>query len=127
MGMLANLFTWWNGASLGTSLFTSRHGEKVGTDAAGNAYYRHKKDGKRRWVIYEGSNDSSRVPPEWNAWLRGTVDETPDAAPIPRRAFQKEALPNMTGTIGAYRPGGSLGRGGQRPAATGDYEAWKPE
>ena len=127
MGMMANLFTWWNGASLGTTLFTSRHGEKVGTDAAGNAYYRHRKDPARRWVIYEGSNDSSRVPPEWNAWLRGTVNETPDAAPIPRRRFQKEPLPNMTGTLSAYRPGGSLGRDGQRPAATGDYEAWKPE
>ena len=127
MGMIANLFTWWNGASLGTSLFTSRHGEKVGTDAAGNTYFRHGKDASRRWVIYEGSNDSSRVPPEWNAWLRGTVDEVPDQSMPTRRSFQKDPLPNMTGTMAAYRPSGSLGGKGQRAAATGDYEAWKPE
>ena len=127
MGIIANLFTWWNGASLGTTLFTSRHGNKVGTDAAGNAYFQHGKDPKRRWVIYEGSNDSSRVPPEWNAWLRGTVDDVPDQSMPPRRPFQKDPLPNMTGTLSAYRPGGSLGGAGKRPAATGDYEAWKPE
>lgn len=127
MGMIANLFTWWNGASLGTSMFTSRHGDKVGTDAAGNAYYVHAKDPSRRWVIYEGSNDSSRVPPGWNAWLRGTIDHIPEKGLPPRRSFEKDPLPNMTGTMSAYRPSGSLGSSGTRPAATGDYEAWKPE
>ena len=36
MGLLASIFTWWNGATLGTSLFTRRHGREVGRDAAGN-------------------------------------------------------------------------------------------
>ena len=35
--------------------------------------------------------------------------------------------PNLTGTEGAYKPGGSLSRGGARPPATGDYQAWKPD
>ena len=34
---------------------------------------------------------------------------------------------NLTGTEGAYRPGGSLQKGGVRPPATGDYQAWKPD
>lgn len=127
MGMLANLFTWWNGASLSTTLFTRAKGEQVGSDDAGNVYYRHKDDPKRRWVIYDGSNDSSRVPPGWNAWLRGTIDELPDEALPPRRAWQKDPVPNLTGTPAAYRPSGSLSGKGQRAAATGDYEAWKPE
>jgi NADH:ubiquinone oxidoreductase subunit len=127
MGLIANAFTWWNGASWGTSLFSRRNGEEVGRDEAGNIYFRHKKDRARRWVIYAGANDSSRVPPGWNAWLRGTIDDLPDKSLPTRRAFEKAPLPNVTGTSAAYRPSGSLLGAGQRPAATGDYQAWKPE
>ena len=127
MGLIANAFTWWNGASWGTSLFSRRNGEEVGRDEAGNIYFRHKKDRARRWVIYAGANDSSRVPPGWNAWLRGTIDDLPDKSLPTRRVFEKAPLPNVTGTSAAYRPSGSLLGAGQRPAATGDYQAWKPE
>ena len=73
-------FTWWNGATWGTSLFTRRFGSEVGRDDAGNVYYQDKKNPARRWVIYDGSNDGSRVPPAWQAWLQGTIDELPDKA-----------------------------------------------
>jgi NADH:ubiquinone oxidoreductase subunit len=127
MGMFANLFTWWNGASLGTTIVTRARGEEVGRDSAGNIYYRHRDNPDRRWVIYEGSNDSSRVPPAWNAWLRGTIEDVPEKVLPPRRSFEKDAQPNQTGSAAAYRPSGSLLNKGQRAAATGDYEAWKPE
>ena len=127
MGLFANAFTWWNGASWGTLVTSNRHGEEVGRDEAGNIYFRHRKDPRRRWVIYQGSNDSSRVPPGWNAWLRGTIDELPDNALPERRKFEQAAQPNLTGTMAAYRPGGSLASHGVRPASTGDYEAWKPD
>jgi NADH:ubiquinone oxidoreductase subunit len=127
MGMLANAFTWWNGASWGTTLFSNRNGEEVGRDDAGNRYFKHRKDPARRWVIYQGNNDSSRVPPGWNAWLRGTIDGLPEAELPPRRPFEQPAQANPTGTFAAFRPGGSLGRDGVRPAATGDYQAWTPE
>ncbi len=127
MGLFANAFTWWNGASWGTSLFSRRHGEEVGRDDAGNVYFRHRRDSRRRWVMYDGSNDSSRVPPGWNAWLRGTIDEVPEKGLPPRRPFEQAPSVNLTGTADAYRPSGSLARGGVRPIATGDYEAWKPE
>jgi len=120
-------FTWWNGATFGTSLFTRRFGNEVGKDALGNIYYVHARNPARRWVIYNGSNDASRTPPEWQSWLRGQIDDVPDKALPPRRFFQKEAVPNLTGTGETYRPAGSLSRGGQRPAATGDYQAWTPE
>ena len=127
MGMFKNLFTWWEGASLGTTITSRRTGEEVGRDEAGNVYFRHRKDPARRWVIYDGSNDSSRVPPGWNAWLRGTIDEVPDKSLPTRRSFELNPEPNLTGTMAAYRPGGSLASKGIRPASTGDYEAWKPE
>jgi NADH:ubiquinone oxidoreductase subunit len=127
MGLLGSIFTWWNGAGLGTSLWTRRHGEEVGRDHNGNVYYRHRKDPRRRWVIYNGSNDASRTPPAWSSWLRGQIADVPDKALPPPRFFEKEGKENLTGTQDAYRPSGSLSRGGQRPAATGDYQAWTPE
>ena len=127
MGIFANAFTWWNGASWGTSIFSRRHGEEMGRDDAGNVYFKHRHDPARRWVLYNGNNDSSRVPPGWNAWLRGTIDELPAAALPERRAFEQPPQPNVTGTAAAYRPAGSLGGTGVRAASTGDYQAWTPE
>lgn len=123
MGLLSKIFTWWDGATIGTSLWTARNGRKVGEDHMGNAYY----EGKgRRWVIYKGSNDASRVPAEWHGWLHHTIEEAPESALPPPRIWEKDYVPNMTGTTMAHRPSGALEKGGRRPAATGDYEAWSP-
>ena len=127
MGWLANAFNWWNGASWGTSIVTRRHGLKVGQDDAGNVYYQDKKNSARRWVIYAGANDGSGVPPGWQSWLRGTIDELPDEALPPVRKFQTPPTVNLTGTMAAFRPDGALGSGKIRPASTGDYEPWIPE
>ena len=62
MGLLGKIFTWWDGATIGTLLYSWRKGEQVGEDAVGNRYFRSR-DGARRWVIYNGSNDASRVAP----------------------------------------------------------------
>ena len=130
MGILSKLFTWWDGATVGTLLDSSLRGEKVGTDAQGNAYYRAKKrspDGReRRWVIYSGANDASRVPPEWHGWLHGSFDGAPESNLPPPRVWEADYTPNATGTARAYRPAGALERGGVRAAATGDYEPWSP-
>jgi NADH:ubiquinone oxidoreductase subunit len=130
MGVLSKIFTWWNGATIGTLIDSALHGEHIGTDGQGNRYYRSKKempDGRRRrWVIFEGSNDASRVPPEWFGWLHGTIDGAPESFLPPPRIWEAEYVPNVTGTPAAYRPQGALERGGQRAAATGDYEAWTP-
>lgn len=127
MGIFANAFTWWNGASWGTSLVTRLRGEQAGRDDRGNLYFRHRKDPSRRWVIYSGSNDSSNVPPGWNAWLRGTIDDVPDKALPPARAFERAPTPNLTGSGDAWRPSGSQRAVGHRPTATGDYIAWTPD
>ena len=129
MGINLNPFTWWTGASLGTMLGL-RGKKRVGEDALGNVYYEGGRDtagNPRRWVIFVGSNEATRVPPEWFAWLRHQVDAVPDKSLPPQRTWQKPAVPNLTGTALAYRPAGALEKGGRRAAATGDYEAWTPE
>ena len=127
MGILGKIFTWWNGATIGTAIFSRRHGREVGRDDAGNVYFQHKQDPARRWVIYDGNNDGSRVPPGWQAWLRGTIDDVPSKSLPPARHFEVKPTPNLTGTLAAFRPDGALGSGKIRPASTGDYEPWKPE
>src|SRR3546814_2335988 len=59
MSILGKIFTWWDGATVGTLLNSWRHGRQVGEDALGNRYFMSR-DGKRRWVLYKGSNDASR-------------------------------------------------------------------
>ncbi len=130
MSFLGKIFTWWDGATIGTHLWTMRKGEHVGTDAQGNKYYIAKKaqaDGrKRRWVIYDGANDASRVPSEWHGWLHGSYDEVPESYLPPAKIWEVDYTPNATGTADAYRPAGALEQGGKRAKATGDYEAWTP-
>ena len=129
MGLNLNPFTWWNGATVGTILGL-RGKSRVGEDALGNVYYEGGSDPNgipRRWVIYSGSNDSSRVSPEWFSWLHHQVDDVPDRALPPQRQWQIPAQPNLTGSNEAYRPSGALEAGGNRVRATGDYEAWNPD
>ena len=126
MGFFKQLFTWWDGATLTTSLHMWRHGREVGKDSLGNVYYEAKKGG-RRFVIYNGPNDASRIPPEWYSWIHHQIDGLPDEALPPAPKFQLEPEPNLTGTPQAYRPAGALERGGERAAASGDYEAWVPD
>ncbi|WP_379548171.1 NADH:ubiquinone oxidoreductase subunit NDUFA12 [Qipengyuania sp. DSG2-2] len=136
MGIFGKIFTWWDGATIGTSLWSARNGEHVGTDAQGNKYYREKKkrdEGaggysarERRWVIYDGANDSSRVPAEWHGWLHGAGDDVPESFLPAAKIWEVDYTPNATGTAQAYRPQGALERGGKRASAVGDYEAWSP-
>ncbi|MGI9383674.1 MAG: NADH:ubiquinone oxidoreductase subunit NDUFA12 [Methyloligellaceae bacterium] len=126
MGVFHELFAWWTGNTIGTRVFTWRKGELVGEDALGNRYYRERK-GSRRWVIYRDLAEASKVPPDWHGWLHHTVDVPPTEEPYEARAWQRPHNPNMTGSPKAYRPTGSTLVSGDRPPATGDYEAWKPE
>lgn len=129
--MLKAIFTWWNGATMGARFDIGRRASLVGEDEQGNKYYEERKPSldnrKRRYVIYKGYAEPSQVPPDWHGWLHHTFDKPPTEAPLPRKAWEKPHRPNMTGTTEAWRPKGSLARGGERQASSGDYEAWKPD
>ena len=114
------------------NLFTAlKGGEKVGEDTLGNTYYRAKpRKGykrERRWVIYAGEAEASSVSPDWHGWLHHTFEDAPEGGHLPRRDWEKDHVPNMTGTDGAYRPPGSVLTSERRPRVAGDYEAWQPE
>ncbi|MEM7631982.1 MAG: NADH:ubiquinone oxidoreductase subunit NDUFA12 [Pseudomonadota bacterium] len=127
MGILNTVLravTWWNSQTIGTQVFTWRKGERVGEDSEGNVFYRTRDDAKR-WVIFNGEAEASRVDPEWHGWLHRTWDEPPTERPLKRKEWEKPHQPNLTGTTLAYAPAGSIRKA--KPADRSDYEAWSPE
>ena len=116
-------FTWWNGTTLGTGFWTWRKGVFVGEDEAGNRYYREK-NGRRRWVSYNGLADPSAIPPGWHAWMHHRADAPP--APYTPHDWEQPHAPNQTGTAHAYRPPGSILRPSPKTPGGPDYEPWKP-
>ncbi len=127
MGLLNSLLravTWWNGQTLNTQIFTWRKGVKVGEDGQGNVFYRNADDSKR-WVIFSGEAEASRVDPDWHGWLHRTWDTPPSEAPLAHKPWEKPHEANLTGSALAYAPSGSIRR--EAPSPRKDYEAWSPE
>ena len=106
--MLKRIFTWWNGATIGALVDINRRGAFVGSDEQGNRYFEERKPSlegrKRRWVIYSGLAEGSRVTADWHGWMHHTVDEPPTVRPFKLKAWEKPHIPNLTGTRWAYRP-----------------------
>ena len=60
MSILGKIFTWWDGATVGTLFDSALNGVEVGHDAQGNRYFHARKPypkghpfagSERRWVI----------------------------------------------------------------------------
>ncbi|MEL7030540.1 MAG: NADH-ubiquinone oxidoreductase subunit NDUFA12 family protein [Pseudomonadota bacterium] len=106
-----SVLKWLTNNRLGTFLLTRRRGEKVGEDALGNVYYRDRRHSgdwrkERRWVVYAGDGEieASAVEPGWNAWLHKNRELSPSEAPPKERFWEKEYVPNLSGTSAAYVP-----------------------
>jgi NADH:ubiquinone oxidoreductase subunit len=132
MGFWSDIFTWWNGTTLSTRLYTKDYGIWVGEDELGNRYYQDKArlgpaGRPRRWVIYRGVADASKVPPDWYGWLHYIVDTPPTRDDYQSRPWEKHHVPNLTGTQGAYRPAGSIVGQNRRARTQADYQPWQAE
>ena len=118
-------------ATIGTRIHTFLSGRYVGRDEFGNRYFEARRiprvgERRRRWVMYHGMAEPSKVPAHWHGWLHYTHDR-PAIESARKYGWQKEHLPNLTGTVGRYLPSGHKAKGGQRAATTADYTPWKPE
>jgi len=126
--LIKQAFTWWNGQTISTMLYTRFFGQNVGHDEFGNEYYmsKAKTNKKKRWVIYNGYADSSKVPARWHTWLHGVVDEIPTKQKRSDKKWMRSHLPNLTGSDSAYRPSGSLSKKRDNKEQKGNYESWTP-
>ena len=116
-------------ATIGTKLHTWVHGRFIGRDEFGNRYFESKRapkgEKKRRWVLYNGMADASKIPPAWHGWIHYTLDAPlSEARPY---SWLKAHLPNLTGTTGRYLPKGHISKGGMRAPAAADYQPWTPQ
>lgn len=102
--------------------------KKIGVDQYGNKYYEKisNKGKNKRYVIYNGIVESSKIPPMWHAWLHYIENKVPTMK-ISKYSWQKEHVPNLTGTIYATKPQGSLSKLGKRKSSHADYVSWKPK
>ena len=123
-------------ATIGTILYTLVFGKKVGQDEFGNKYYKGTKffgkhigmyNKERRWVIFKGTAEASKIPPYWHGWMHYSTNEIPTENDVKKQyAWQKPYLPNLTGTDYAYLPNGHKNKLGERDKSTGDYTPWQP-
>ena len=124
MKFLLRLVTWWNSQTIGTQLYTWRKGQKVGEDDQGNVFYEDR-NGVRRWVVYNGDIEASRVSPEWHGWLHHTFANPPSNEPLPKQTWELPHEMNLTGSNSAYVPPGSLRSGATQSRK--EYIPWTPE
>ena len=96
------IFIWWNQQTLGTRIYTFFNGKFVGKDLKGNKYYQSK-NGKR-WVIYKGEVDASKIPGEWYSWMHYMNNKIENLHELKKYNWQKEHQPNQTGTENSYHP-----------------------
>ena len=116
--------------SLGTKIYTWFKGNLVGSDELGNKYYCSSKDFKnlkeKRWVIFNGEIEASKIPPHWHAWLHKSIDNPP-LGYSHKYKWQKNHKPNMTGTSDAYFPSSHpLSKNYDPEKKEEEYKSWTP-
>ena len=116
--------------SFGTTLYTWFYGKLVGSDEIGNKYYtnsnNHADLNAKRWVIFNGEIEASKIPPHWHAWLHKSIDKPPINYKH-KYLWQKNHKENMTGTIHAhYPPSNPLSKNYNPDRIKADYESWSP-
>ena len=104
---------------------------QIGSDEFGNKYFEAKKaknSKKRRYIIYNGIAEPSKVPAHWHGWLHYNTDILPDNSH--KHSWQKTHLPNLTGTKFAYFPSGNKSAKASdsfsRHKVSSDYQPWQP-
>ena len=116
--------------SFSTRLYTWLYGKCVGTDEIGNKYYINSKvqniSKQKRWVIFNGEIEASKIPPHWHAWLHKSVDQPPTNYSH-KYSWQKDHKQNMTGTKEAhFPPSNPLSKDYKPGQIKADYESWSP-
>jgi len=107
--------------TFGLRLYSWINGRYVGTDRSGNQYYEAREwftraqKHLRRWVLYNGDPEPSKVCADWHHWLHHVEQDKPLVDT--RYSWEKPHQQNTTGTQKAYFP---------TPPTHTSYESWAP-
>ena len=116
--------------SIGTKIYTWMYGKLVGNDEVGNKYYsnseNHNDLSAKRWVMFNGEIEASKIPPHWHAWLHKTIEDPP-LNYSHKYFWQKNHEENLTGTAKAYYPEEHpLSKSNNHKVKKNEYESWSP-
>ena len=117
---IKEILTWWNRQTFGTRLQTIFFGKLVGEDEFGNKYYQNKKN--KRWVIYNGEINASKITSDWFSWMHHTTNKIPSNKKEKKYIWQKPHKDNQTGSKKAYKPNKII----KSSKDFRKYESWKP-
>ena len=115
--LFKKIFTWWNQDTFGTMIKTILSGRLKGKDSFGNKYYENKKG--KRWVIYSGEIDASKISVEWYSWIHFTKNKIENNHDLKKYGWQKSHQQNLTGTDKAYYPNQN------KETSAKKYKSWK--
>ena len=76
------------------------------------------KSGKR-WVIYKGEIEATKIPNEWYSWIHFTKNKIENIHQLEKYSWQKNHKSNQTGTKEAYNPSKN------KNATKKKYSSWK--
>jgi|TARA_Y100000389_G_C17470886_1_gene530640 NADH:ubiquinone oxidoreductase subunit len=96
---------------------------KVGSDDFGNEYFLSK-DKKKRYIVYNGIVEATKIPSEWHIWIHYKTNKIPSSYQNKKFFWQKSHLPNLTGTQNAYYPKPYSSNQGCN--STNTYSSWNP-
>ena len=116
--------------NLGTTIYTWLYGHLVGEDIDNNKYYCNSKNysdlNVKRWVIFKGEIEATKIPPHWHAWLHKSIDKPP-LNYTHKYSWQKNHEQNKTGTEDAYFPDSyPLSKSYNKDTIKSEYEPWSP-
>ena len=113
--------------SIGTILYSLLYGKKIGEDNKGNKFYIHKKNNKKKWVLYKKQIDPTNLEVEWQIWL--TKTDTDKETILNKQSFkwQKSKKANLTGTIDSYHPANKPDREKKYLEKKNKSSVWKPD
>ena len=118
--LIKEIFTWWNQQTLGTRIETLIYGKYVGKDKNGNKYYQSKSG--KRWVIYNGEINASKITSDWFSWIHHITNNLPSDRKQKKYSWQKPHKDNKTGTRESYKPNTI----DKKAKDFKKYETWKP-
>ena len=113
--------------SIGTILYSLLNGKKVGEDNQGNKFYIHKKNTKKRWVLYKKQIDPTNLEVEWQVWLTKTNKDQDIIINKPNFKWQKNKKANLTGTIDSYHPANYSNKEKIYTDKKNKNSVWKPD